>query len=259
LSKYIYALVAVLLVLSVSASFGSVLPGFTAYNDCAGTSSGNTTAYGCSPSQSLTSGILKDYATGNNTSVTVTAATNGDGGSYPQPATGVPSLTGTDAGNVFTGKVDLLGVEQYGASTGWYFTLTFSGLNPNAKYEFVTTAVRDGFGQGSDYSGRITKYSISGADSYTNSSTSGTTIAGDGSWTTFCTGENRVGYVARWTQVVSGSDGIVVFRAESGSSTRQAYGFSGFMLKEVPEPGSLVALSGGLMGLVGFAFRKRRS
>ncbi len=210
---------------------------FVSYNDCIWSSgqyiAPHVTTYGIGGGYSgPTSGPLLDYSCGGNTGVTVTLTQSG--GVTWQPSTssgGTDCSSGTDACNTFCGIADMVGVVYYG-STGWWVDAEFSGLAPGKSYEFVTSSNRAG---GSTYLDRLTKYTISGADAFTNASSSGTTIGDGGASTTFCTGENTTtGYVARWTGIQPGADGKFKVRAESGSAQYRAYAFDVFKLAEEP-------------------------
>jgi hypothetical protein len=127
----------------------------------------------------------------------------------------------------------MTGVIYYGSS-GWYVDLTFTGLDPAERYTFATSASRaDG-----SYTNRNTRYSLSGADAATNTSTPGVNAISDLSvW--FNTGDNHnEGYVARWTEIEPGTDGSFTVRAEAHDPFTQykAYAFDVFMLEEVGAP-----------------------
>jgi hypothetical protein len=148
--------------------------------------------------------------------------------------------------------VDVKGVTYYGSSAGWSVTLTLSGLNPAKSYSFATTANRND----ATYTNRISRFTISSADAFVNSSTAGTTITNGGASTAFNTGYNTVtGYVVRWTGINPGSDGQIQIVAIPDNLTAQykSYAFSVFQLVEVPEPASIV-----LMGLGVAALLRRR-
>ena len=195
-----------------------------AYNDCAwasGQPDTNITQYTITSGN--TTGLLKDYATGQDTPVMVTITpynnptvrTGSYGGTEPD--------AGTDAYDTFHNIVDMAGVIQYGDS-GWYVELTFTDLDPDSTYIFAASANRDG----SSYT-RNSRFTISGVDAATNASTSGVTINNEHS-VTFNTGYNTEnGYVARWTGINPGADGAFTVRVEADSST-EAYGPSVFML-----------------------------
>ena len=214
--------------------------GFTAYNDCSSsaTTPANTTQY---RGDGTTSGFLKDFDTGTVQPVTlaITAtqvAYNGTGGPMPN--------SGTDAYNVFNGKVVFDDVCYYGTTTGtWWMDATFSGLDPAKQYEFVASVNRNG----STYTGRFTKFTIYGADACVQASTPGVDVLSNES-VRFCTGYNTVnGYVARWTKIRCGADGTFAVRAEDGAGAEagKSYGFDGIMLREtfVPEPGTLTGIA----------------
>lgn len=212
-------------------------PPGVSYNDCVyaanhAANAPNVTTFGIGSGYSgPTSGPLKDISTGAETGVTVTLTQGGGVIWQPDLVTGGGNCDpGTDAANVFNPTLSLQGVIYYG-STGWYVDVEFSGLNLASRYEFVTTANRKG---GSSYLNRLTKYTISGADSFTNTSTSGVTITDAGASSTFPTGENTAtGYVARWTDINPGADGKFKVRAQAGSAVNQAYSFDAFRLTEL--------------------------
>ncbi|MCL6628084.1 MAG: fibronectin type III domain-containing protein, partial [Armatimonadetes bacterium] len=234
-------------VLAMLVFAASAFADFTAYNDCVWNSThpplqpNVTTINIGSGSPGPSSGVLKDFYTGASTGVTATLTQSGGVVWQPDLSSGGDDCpVGTDARNVFnTNTASLKGVIYYGSS-GWYVDLTFTGLNPNMEYEFVTSANRNG----SSYTTRLTKYTISGADAFVNESTPGVTIGSGGASSTFCTGYNINGYVARWTHINPGADGTFKIRAEAGSSEYRAYAFSAFMLKETAS-GSRVAITSG--------------
>ena len=216
---------------------------WTAYNDSAGTVGGNTTAYTITSGSAT--GLLKNWDTGANTSVTVTFTWSGD----PQIQTGTyggaETASGTDAYTTFHGFADMPGVIQYG-STGWWVDVTFTGLDPAKTYTFATSANRAG-----SYTDRISRFTLSDATTATNASTAGvtkktTTFTEDTS--AFNTGENTAnGYVARWTGIQPGSDGDFKVRAQADTTVNQAYAFSVFMLQEEQEiTGPTITTSGTL-------------
>lgn len=256
---FVFALIAFAIMLLIVSS-GIAGAAFTAYNDTVWGSGHtalkpNVTNYGIVGAGGASAGgYLVDYVTGAVTTVMVAATTDGGDVSFISGSGGNCS-SGTDASNVFNGIADLTGVQQYG-TTGWYFELTFTGLDPNKIYEFVTTGNRADSG----YTSRTTKFSILDADSYANESTLGTTIAPDGSYTIFSTGNNSTnGHVARWTRIASGSDGSFTVRAQA-SNINNAYGFSAFMLMEIDsapdaEPSDIAAKNVILMIGDGMGFK----
>lgn len=217
-----------------------------AYNDVVfrtGQLESNITKYTIS-SEGTSSGLLVDYATGSNTPVTVAVTTSGTvnySGSEPQ-YDGTESAEGTDAYNTFHGIVNPIGLIQWTANTP-YLDLTFTGLDSSKTYTFATTANRAG--GGSTYVSRETKFTISGVDSATNSSTSGVTTI-DSSSVRFSTGENTAnGYVARWTGINPGTDNSFSVRIQ-GYSSGTSYGPSVFMLAEEAPAGPTITTTGTL-------------
>lgn len=210
--------------ITVSAASGG---GFTAYNDCSSSAStpANTTQY---RGNSTTSGYLKDFDTGTVLPVTLTITPNqvaydGTGGPMPN--------SGTDAYAVFNGKVVFDDAIWYNNVTTWWMDATFTGLDPEKEYEFVASVNRGG--TGGDYNQRMSKFTISGADSCIQAGTPGVTVHSNES-VTFCSGYNTVnGYVARWTHIRCGADGTFKVRVEDGGSTvKKGYAFDGIMLRE---------------------------
>ncbi|MEN6370819.1 MAG: carboxypeptidase regulatory-like domain-containing protein [Armatimonadota bacterium] len=213
-------------------------PTFTAYNDCSwsdGQLNNNITAYGVGTGfGGSTTGFLKDYTTGTSFPVMATFTTSGN---VAWSANGGANCVGSSAaGSVFSGKVDFIGYIQC-AATGAYVDLTFSGLDPNGKYEFATTA------NGADNSlGIITRYTISEASSFTNTSANADSIvvSADGAYTEFNTGNNSGdfgigGCIARWTNIQPSATGTFTVRAEfgEGNNSTYAFAFNAFMLKKL--------------------------
>ena len=235
---------------------------WTAFNDCVhGGSPPNATIYsaymGDGGGFETPSGLLRNYGTGAWTSVTATLTGSNISGSI----SAAPS-SGTDAYTVFNGKVNLGDWStSYNSSSDWYYQVTFTGLDTTKAYEFVTTANRNG----SYSTERWTKFSIVGADTYTNASTLGVVqISPD--VVRFNTGYNTLnGYVARWTGITAADGSFTVKSQNVGiggpGEAYKSYGMEGFMLKEVvgagpvvPEPMSLML---GIMGLGSVAGFKR--
>jgi len=192
------------------------------------------------------SGKLKDYTTGTVTEVNCTMSQNG--GVVWQPLVGCVSFCwtggydtapGTDAYSTFHNIADMTGNIYYASSAGWYVDVDFNGLNPAKTYTFATSASRadDRTTGTAGYTDRYTIYTISGVDSTTNASTSGTTEINNLS-VKFNTGNNHYeGYVARWTGINPGSDGAFKIRATHAPDANagyKAYAFDVFLLKEEP-------------------------
>lgn len=242
--------------------------GFEAYNDAAGLPGGasNITYYN-GFTGGTSNGFLVDYSTGIFTSVTATlTAVN----NYNELRFGAMPAIGTDAYNTFNGKIDLGAVASYEyRDSNWSYEVTFTGLDSTKYYEFVTTANRnsDAYdGDGSDP--RWTKFSIIGADTFTNSSSSGVTeITAD--VLKMNTGYNTDnGYVIAWSGI-SAAGGSFTVRSENvgldgPGNAYKSYGIQGFKLAEtgsvpvVPEPVSSVLFVVGAAALGLGRFRKMK-
>lgn len=249
--------------LCAAAAYGD----FTAFNDCVYDAShsyigANVTTFNISTdSPGPSSGLLLDQATGNSTGVTATLTQSGGVMYQIDPITGgCDSAVGTDAFNTFGNIAGMQGTIFYGSDPS-YVDLTFTGLDPSRLYTFATTANRGADVEGkTGYLDRVTKYTVSGADSYTNASTAGTTITDSGASTAFCTACNSTnGYVARWTDIAPGSDGTIAIRA-GADDYYKFYAFDVFQLatQPVPEPSTLVLLAIGSLAALGFVLRRRK-
>ncbi|MDD5700909.1 MAG: metallophosphoesterase, partial [Dehalococcoidales bacterium] len=218
---------------TVAVSGTAVLPGtWTAYNDCAyidGQISTNITTYEAYTSGE--SGLLKKYADGSDTPVTVTVTTGGSVASQlTEDRVGAEPDSGTDAYDTFHDYVNMVGGVRLGSDA--YIDMAFTGLNQNYTYTFAATANL----ANSEYADRITRFTISDIEAAVNGSTSGVTVSSNES-VSFCTGYNTInGYIARWTGIQPGDDGdfTVRFEIESGEYT---YGPAVFLLSnETPSP-----------------------
>ena len=230
----------------VTGTASTPMSGWVAYNDCAwasGQLNTNITLYTI-PSGGTASGLLVDYTTGEDTPVTATITASGSPSIQTGTYGGSETDAGTDAYEAFHGFVDMPGVVQYGGSSGWWVEVTFTDLDPENTYAFVTSANRDG-----DYTDRFTKFTLLDADAASNTSSSGvtistTTFADD--TTVFNTGENTSeGYVASWEEIDPGEDGDFTVRAECNSSppSYKAYAFSVFKLAEEAPVGPRITTS----------------
>jgi hypothetical protein len=202
-----------------------------AYNDVIYSSGqyigSNVTTYSIgSGNPGPTSGALLDQATGDNTGITVTLTESGGVGWTSTG--GSDCAVGTDAHNTFGGLADMTGVLTYG-SAGWWVDLMFTGLDPTTEYTFATSANRGN----ESYTNRWAVYTLTGADTYNNASTSGVDFLA-GNKLRFNTGFNYdAGYVARWTGITA-ADGSFTVRAEADPSSEsgyKAYSFDVFMLE----------------------------
>jgi len=224
--------------------------GFVAYNDHlpGGGTHANTTDYSAMSGEAH-SGVLKDIATGADTTVTleVTAAGINYQNSQANPA------SGTDAYEIFHGFVD------FGSATGAsleltagdHYTYTFSDLDVGdaVTYNFAGTAIRGNSG----YTDRWTLVTLVGADASTSAHSSGNgVVVISPTQMALWTGANHLsnqGFVAAWTDIDPGTDGefLVVSRqyegptpgVGSGNSTGgdKGYGLTGIRLEEVAPSG----------------------
>jgi hypothetical protein len=155
----------------------------------------------------LSSGLLRDSATGATTSILLQTQSNG--ASFENVA-GSPAA-GTEAHSIFNGWVDFssVGGSSIAFFGGTSYTHTFSGLAPDRSYEFAGTGVRGEEG----YTNRWTLVTIVGADSFTPAHSSGLGIVTDGlppDQVAIWTGENHLpdqGFVAQWKEIDPGADG----------------------------------------------------
>jgi len=217
-----------------------------AYNDCVGPASGsapNVTVYsgylGGGGGFETPAGLLVDFATGNNTAVTVTMEAFNVAGSL-----GSMPDAGTDAHTAFDAIVNLGESASYNSSgSDWYYQATFSGLDPAKTYEFVTTANRNGSSYNGNGSGsRWTRFSIIGAEEYTNASSSGSgVIVVSDDVIKMNTGYNTVeGNIVKWSGIKCGADGVFIVLsqnvgAEGPGEPIKSYGLQGFKLTQISE------------------------
>jgi hypothetical protein len=213
---------------------------WTAYNDCIGSSAHynvNTTDYSAYLDFSgQSSGPLVNDTTGSTDSMpTVTFTIPSDPAIQPKTVLnyGVNPDTGTDACDIFCGKVDFSGtIIQHCSSCSedcWFVAITFTGLNPARLYTFTGAAFRN-----SEYPDRESVCTILGADSYSNTSSDGVVFK-DGDTTIFRAADNsNEGFVVRWDEIVAGEDGSFTIYTISGDSDgRQGYPLHGFMLSQI--------------------------
>ncbi|MBN1673180.1 MAG: fibronectin type III domain-containing protein, partial [Kiritimatiellae bacterium] len=205
----------------VSATTPADLESFTAYNDLAwfsGQTSGNITTYTTTNgfAVGVDCGLLIDHATGQPLPVRLRVA----GGSGVIESQGLPPAAGTDAYGVFAGQVDATGTISYGADD---LMLTFTGMDPALRYELVVYSDRND----SRYVGGSARYhygTLSGAASFENASTAGTTIlteTTDEDTTRYNAGYNNpatAGYVTRFKNVDPGADGSIVLSVKADSA-----------------------------------------
>ncbi len=212
---------------------------WTAYNDCVGSTGGNTTTYSAYRDYTGdTSGLLKDDASGSTDgmpTVTFTIPTNP--AIQPLLATdyGVNPALGTEAYEIFNGHVDFSGtIIQHCSSCEtdcWFVEIKFTNLDPSKKYTFAGSAFRN-----TTYTDRITQYTILGTDAFVNNSSDEIYLK-DGDIVQLLAADNSdTGYVLRWDDIESGSDGEFSIYAESASlNGRHGYPLQGFMLQQVDD------------------------
>jgi VCBS repeat protein len=192
--------------------------GFTAYNDLAwgtGQLETNITKI-TSPNGGSglpSTGLLKDFTTGLDTGVTLTVT----GGIYDGTAQATQGAdpTAGDAFTIFDGKVSGKGVLSYNdPNVNDPVVLTFSGLNPAKTYDLSFFAHRNNYAWNRaalvTLSGTAGRMNISSVASDNPSEAGGVIFSGSGDSSTRLPADNDNGYVARWSEVSSGGDGIVV-------------------------------------------------
>ncbi|MEZ5328824.1 MAG: hypothetical protein R3F19_27580 [Verrucomicrobiales bacterium] len=192
---------------------------WSAYNDCADIapelSPENITSFGLGRGYAGDgeAGELLNFETGDGTGVEVEfVETFSTGGTVNWAGDVAEVDDDSDAAKTFGGIADITGNMSYNDSPGWYVDLTITGLDPGRTYTFEGTANRGG---GASYADRVTNWSILGAEGAVYASTTGAHKVNDTS-VEFSTGENTVGYVARWTGIMAGEDGTIVIRTTHG-------------------------------------------
>ncbi|MBN2534889.1 MAG: hypothetical protein JXB88_18555 [Spirochaetales bacterium] len=204
-----------------------VVAKWIAYNDCVESTSGNApniTEFNFNN----TTGTLMKYGDGTATSVNVQISAS----NIIEWLGSIP-LAGTDAYSIFNGIININESASYYLEADWFYEITFTGLNPLTEYEFITTVNRNEV----TYAGnRWTKFTISGADTCTNISSTGVIVVSE-DILKMDTGYNTVnGYVIGWSGITA-SDGTFTVRsenvgAEGPGELYKSYGFQGFVLKE---------------------------
>ena len=190
---------------------------FTAYNDLmwsSGEPSENITKIsGWNTNGLSSSGQLLAHESGQPLGITLSVTA----GTYYEAfhAQGADAADATDADRVFRfGTV--IGAE--GVVSGGGSTYSFSGLASTTCYELVFFGNRDVAG----YTARQGAFTISGAAHFTNTSSAGTTILSQHAaqdTTEYCTGYNTEnGYVARFSDIDPGPDGVVTVALASTTS-----------------------------------------
>jgi hypothetical protein len=253
---------------------GVAQAGFIAYNDNVYIS-GETLAPNVTTIQMVSngtaSGSLKDIGSGNAVA-TLTITNAGAPANVTNPADawgGCTPVAGTPAYNAFNSVMSLHGEVQYGSSNGWSIDYTFSGLDPSKEYEFIGGVNRFDPTTGNpanettaDYLTRLSRFTLVGADSFSNVSTTTpsliaaiptgalatTTVANDSY--VFCAALNYTnGYIVDFANIKPGNDGQFTIHM-SPESYYKVYSFGGMELIQTPEPATLGLLAiGGVMAL----------
>ena len=213
---------------------------WVAYNDLNGVVGDNNASNVTRHDYTATDATLKDYNTGADLAVTITGITN----NYdPKTGNGGQANAGTDAADAFgppgTEIVDLVrGIEL--DSPDWDNIIEFNNLDSTKEYVITLTANRND----PTYTGRWTRVTIEGADSFINESSAGVSVSDPGNFSSqaavsFNTGYNTVnGYVAKWTGVTTGPDGSFTIKSEredgfGASGVDKGYAMTAFKLEQV--------------------------
>ena len=218
--------------ITVNPAAGGGGGGFTAYNDLAWASGQLTTNITRITSPNGGSGLpssgeLVDFATGLGTGVTLDV-TGGSMNGTSQATTYTGAPTGGDAFGLFDGKLSGLGSISYTnlASPGGDLVLTLSGLDASKTYDLVLYGHRN-----NNSWVRASLVTLSGADAFTNMSSvatdnpdtvnypGGVLFTGPSSASTRLPADNDNGYVARFSNMAPGSDGVVVLTVRYDGNT----------------------------------------
>lgn len=187
-------------------------------------------------------GELKAYFDGSTTGVDMYYTTNrptekagaedsGTGGRTPP----VYPRTTTDAYNEFGTKINMAGANTTGV--GVSTVVTFDNLSSEKKYQLVALGMRGRF------SNKWCRYTLSDTSSFTNSSSSGTSISSiysNNDSTTYACGDNyQNGYVAKWTDIIPGSSSIkLTYRGVGFGSDASAESFLSAIKLVEQKPGN---------------------
>ena len=171
-------------------------------------------------------GQLVDFATGNPTGVTLTVT----GGMFVTAnATQGANPTTGDAFDAFDGKVSGLGAISYIDQAGSNLVLTFDNMDQNKVYDITFFGHRDA--NGWDRASLVTlstgpgggRTNISSAATDNPSEPGGVIFSGPSDNSTRLPADNDNGYVARWNQVLSGSDGQVTLTISFDGSVGEQF------------------------------------
>ena len=237
--------------------------GWIAYNDLGalnGSSPSNYTVI-TSPNGGNTlpnTGELVDFATSTGTGVTLTV-TGGDfnGDTHVTTYTGGPA-SGTEAYDIFNGKIDAMGTISYinQPSPAGDLVLTFTGMDPAETYNLVFYGHRD------DYAWtRAAISTLSDVDAFTNASSAatdnpyesgGVLFTGASDASTYLPSDNDNGYVVRYTDIQPGSDGDMVLTLTQGGTDQNKGKYANALMLEEVESGPPPSLAAGDVIISGF-------
>jgi hypothetical protein len=192
---------------------------------------------------------LVDFATGAASSITIsTAGFDGYGPSDGRDLSAVGDV-GTYLSPVnFFGSISV----AQGSGSLKIATITFNNLDPLSTYALTLSGDRN------NDTGRTSIFTIVGADTFTNASSTGTTIFGAANESTkLVTGNNSAGLVARFLDITA-ADGSFTIELYSDSNRAYVNGLSLVTTSTVPEPASF-ALIFGAAALVVAGGRRRRT
>ena len=216
--------------------------GFTAYNDLAwgtGQLTNNITTItspkGKGASGLPSSGQLLNFATGVPTPVSLTVTGGRLCQKCPNRARTKQPKPGTDAHSLFNGIISGQGaVQDLNKKKDRPLVLRFTGMDPSKVYDLAFYSHRNKFGWD-----RASLVTLSGQMAFTNSSsiatdnpnkTGGVLFSGPTDPSTRLPADNDNGYVARFSNIDPGSDGVVVltisydgsspFKGKYGSAVR---------------------------------------
>lgn len=173
-------------------------------------------------------GRLVKYTDGSTNSVTLTFAGASGAGLWVTTNQGTP-MAGTPGYTLFDGKVDMdRTIYCAAANTG---TVTIAGMDPNRRYRLALLGNR---GETS-YTNRDTVVTLSGADLFTNASSSGASISGPASeTTTIITGTNTGGLIFNYTGIAAGEDGTLLVTVSGGAGNPFSWYLNTMLLELLP-------------------------
>ena len=187
-------------------------------------------------------GLLAEHDTGLPIPVLLTIDDGGNG-PFPSPSQHDHLTQGTDAYELFHGRVDTDGHISYGGAN---LTLTISGLQAVPAYEVVLYGNRNI----AQYADRLTRVTITNAAGFSNTSSAGAVFGGQSDPSVvIANGYNNAGYVARFSNVDPGSDGqFELIVDDGGSASPPKFYVSAFSMSRAPVtapamPGNLSAVA----------------